>query len=135
MLDGAALKRLCVSGLLLFVFLHGCDGSNDGGGGFGKCVMPDRLTETDCIAEDVLNLCEPLFCGAEFPTDDPDVFLAVDFLLPSDPSACLIPDCNTLDCGIHGFFSDITIEGISFPRGTVTFIDEELADFICFGTL
>ncbi len=85
---------------------------------------------SECLAEDIINVCEPFFCGATFPPDDSGISLAADFFIPPEDSECISIDCNTLDCGTLRFFSEIEIGMNGMPTGLIS-SDPEV-QFVCF---
>jgi len=81
----------------------------------------------------LLNVCELFFCGATFPPDDNGIQLAADFFFPPrdlENVECVVIDCNTLDCGIAGFFSDLEIGTNGRPTGLIRTNPD--VQFFCF---
>ncbi len=93
------------------IFVASC-GDDDNG-----CLTPEEIANSECPAEDLLNVCEPFFCGYEIEVDGE--ILVVDFFLP--PSVdCEAVNCDTLDCGEASTFSNLEIGENGIPSGTTT---------------
>jgi hypothetical protein len=105
--------------LIIFVLLVLAVSCNDeDGNGGDTCLDPIDIADTSCPAADLLLLCDSFFCGAEFPADEVPV---VDFFLPPfERTICEVIDCNTLDCGDAGLFSDLEVDEFGTPSGTIT---------------
>ncbi len=116
--------------ILLISLYGGC--SDNGNSDNMNCFPNEEIMNSECLAEDLINICDQFFCGAEFPTDDPDIILAGDFFFPPGDQECISVDCSTLDCGSSGFFSNIEIGVNVMPTGLISSNPE--VDFICFIT-
>jgi hypothetical protein len=77
--------------LLAFLAILGCN-DNDGE---DICIPNEELTNTDCLAEDLIFICEPQLCGTTIDG------VAADFFVPQGnppEENCDAPDCQTLIC-------------------------------------
>jgi len=114
--------------LILISLYGGC--SENGNSDNMNCFPNEEIMNSECLAEDLINTCDQFFCGATFPPLDNGIPLAVDFFFPPEDQECISIDCNTLDCGSSGFFSDIEIGVNGMPAGLIS-SDPEV-QFFCF---
>lgn len=70
--------------LFLTILAAGCDG----GGNNSDCTSFNDFPQTDCLAEDMSELCVDFSCDTEPPTTVLALF-----------QSCSAVDCSTLDCG------------------------------------
>lgn len=91
---------------------------------------------SDCLAEDIINVCEQFFCGGTFPPVGDNPPISTDFFFPPRPVEegmkieCIALDCSNLDCGTAGFFSDLDIWNNGMPTGLIS-IEPEV-QLVCF---
>ncbi len=115
---------------IIAILTTGCNDDNN-----LECLSTEELASTDCPAEDVLLICEPFFCGAEFPPEGDQPGLAVDFLFPPPPfvesNACEVIDCYTLQCGDSAIYEDLEVNEFGLPSGLITDINGQQAPFFC----
>lgn len=101
------LKKTLVIILLAFLAIGGCDG--DGGRG---CIPNEELIDSECLSEDLFDICFPYFCE--------ELVVAIP---PDDPS-CHPLDCQTIFCPFMGFKELEVVEIDGFPALFGIFFDD-----------
>jgi len=108
------------------MLLTSCNDDED-----NECLLAEDIALSDCPAEDISQLCQPFFCGADIEFDQGPRH--IDFLLPLHRD-CEPIDCNTLDCGGEGgIFEDLQVDGAGFPWGTIETLEGRKFSFDCIG--
>ena len=111
------LYLLIVVPIILALSYGGCGSSGSGDGDVLKCITKEIVVESECLAEDLLNICEQYFCGASFPPNDDGIGLSADFYFPPRDQECFALDCSTLDCESFGSYSNLEIGNNGRPTG------------------
>jgi len=123
-----------VISLVLFISFLGLASCNDDN---SSCLLPEELALSDCLAEDLINICKPFFCEVNIETEER--IINEIFLFPPN-NECQPLDCNTLDCAIDsykdsqanevGIYKNLQIDKNGLPSGIVN-INNQQVNFIC----